>query len=256
MRVLIADDQRSFGLTLADLVRYCGHDVVGVVGSGLDAINAYSLHHPDLVLMDYRMPKLNGGTACRHIIAKDPEARVILLSAWSPLDGADQSGAICFLPKPVDLERLSAALQNVERTLPPPAPVETQEILYPPESIDYFQPIAEPSPIASPASEPTFPIEAPETYLQPDAIDYFQPVEEPLPIAPVSSELTFPIAIDSGQSDLERTAEDCALEEMAVTAEVSPAKEKKSPKRRGVHRLPRRNRSPETGRATPRSRAR
>src|ERR1700730_10918210 len=94
MRVLIADDQRGVGLALADMVRCCGHQVVAVVGSGLEAINAYTLHKPDLVLMDYRMPKFNGGTACRHIIAKDPVARIILLSAWSPLDAADQSGAL------------------------------------------------------------------------------------------------------------------------------------------------------------------
>src|SRR5438067_1270909 len=113
MRILIADDQRDVGKSLAELVRYCNHDVVAVVGSGLEAINAYSLHHPDLVLMDYRMPKLNGGTACRHIIAKDPAARVILVSGWSPSDGADQSGALNFLPKPVDLNRLNATLQSV-----------------------------------------------------------------------------------------------------------------------------------------------
>lgn len=118
MRVLIADDQRTFGTALADMVCCCGHQVIGVVGSGLEAIHAYTVHHPDLVLMDYRMPKLNGGTACRHILAKDPAARVILVSAWSPLDGADQSGAICFLPKPVELNRLNATLERVVQTLP------------------------------------------------------------------------------------------------------------------------------------------
>jgi len=120
MRVLIADDQRSFGIALADMVRWCGHDVVAVVGSGLEAIHAYTLHKPNLVLMDHRMPKLNGATACRHILAKDPSARVILVSAWSPLDGTDESGALSFLPKPIDLERLKAALGSVAKIVPPP----------------------------------------------------------------------------------------------------------------------------------------
>jgi CheY-like chemotaxis protein len=57
MRVLIADDQRSVGTSLAELVRFCNHEIVAVVGSGLEAIQAYSRHHPDLVLMDYWMPK-------------------------------------------------------------------------------------------------------------------------------------------------------------------------------------------------------
>jgi two-component system, chemotaxis family, chemotaxis protein CheY len=121
MRVLIADDQRSVGTSLADLVRCCNHEIVGVVGSGLEAIQAYARHHPDLVLMDYWMPKLNGATACRNILAKDPGARVILVSGWSPSDDASQSGALTILPKPVALARLNAALQNVAATIPAPA---------------------------------------------------------------------------------------------------------------------------------------
>jgi two-component system, chemotaxis family, chemotaxis protein CheY len=112
MRVLIADDQRTVGTSLADLVRSCNHEIVGVVGSGLEAIQAYTRHHPDVVLMDYWMPKLNGATACRNILAKDPTARVILVSAWSPSDDATQSGAVAILPKPVDLDRLEAALHD------------------------------------------------------------------------------------------------------------------------------------------------
>ncbi len=139
MRILIADDQRDVGRSLAELVRYCNHDVVAVVGSGLEAINAYSLHHPDLVLMDYRMPKLNGGTACRHIIAKDPAARIILVTAWSPSDDASASGAIAVLPKPIALDRLNATLQAVVQMLPAPSPAEMPfpEIAFQPDPIDY-----------------------------------------------------------------------------------------------------------------------
>ena len=113
MRVLIADDQKSVGTTLASLVSHCNHEVVEVVGSGLEAIQAYSRHHPDVVLMDYWMSKLNGATACRNILAKDPTARVILVSAWSPLQGIEDSGAVSVLSKPVDLERLEEALNAV-----------------------------------------------------------------------------------------------------------------------------------------------
>jgi two-component system chemotaxis response regulator CheY len=119
MRVLIADDQRSVGTSLAELVRSCNHHIVAVVGSGVEAIHAYSLHHPDVVLMDYWMPKLNGATACRNIVAKDPMARVILISAWSPAKGIlGDSGALMLLPKPVDLNELASALDNVAHTLP------------------------------------------------------------------------------------------------------------------------------------------
>ncbi len=182
MRVLIADDQRDVGRALADLVRYCNHEVVAVVGSGLEAINAYSLHHPDLVLMDYRMPTLNGGTACRHIIAKDPAARVILVTAWSPSDDVSQSGAIAILPKPVALERLNALLETVAQMLP----------------------------ALSPAEMPF-----PEFYNQLDPIDYFQPVAGPLPVDPPSLEMTFPV--DASPNDLQETGEASALGEDKIS---------------------------------------
>ena len=117
MRILIADDQKGVGTTLAALVSHCQHEVVEVVGSGLEAIQAYDRHKPDLVLMDYWMAKLNGATACRNILAKDPAARVILVSAWSPASDLSDSGAIAVLSKPVDLERLEAALDNASQHL-------------------------------------------------------------------------------------------------------------------------------------------
>ena len=117
MRILIADDQKGVGTTLAALVSHCQHEVVEVVGSGLEAIYAYEKHKPDLVLMDYWMAKLNGVTACRNILARDPAARVILVSAWSPASDLSDSGAIAVLSKPVDLQKLEAALDNASQHL-------------------------------------------------------------------------------------------------------------------------------------------
>ena len=118
MRILIADDQRSVGTTLAAMVADCQHEVVEVVGSGLEAIQAYDKYKPDIVLMDYWMAKLNGATACRNILAKDPTARIILVSAWTPAyDLATEAGAIAVLPKPVDLQRLEAALADAAQML-------------------------------------------------------------------------------------------------------------------------------------------
>ncbi|MFL6583267.1 MAG: response regulator [Chthoniobacterales bacterium] len=110
MRVLIADDQKGVGATLADLVRACAHEVVEVVGSGFDAIHAYQKHHPDVVLMDYYMPRLNGATACRNILARDATARIVLVSGAR--DEGYGCGAVAVLPKPVDLSRLNELLNE------------------------------------------------------------------------------------------------------------------------------------------------
>ena len=82
MRVLIADDEIAFSSALTDLVRSCGHEVVGVVHSGLDAIRAYRQHRPDIVLMDFAMARLNGLTACRNILSDDPDGCILFLSGF------------------------------------------------------------------------------------------------------------------------------------------------------------------------------
>ena len=145
MRVLIADDQKSVGTTLAHLVSECNHEVVEVVGSGLEAIQAYSRYRPDVVLMDYWMSKLNGGTACRNILAKDPAARVILVSGWSHIHDLEQSGAVSMLSKPVDIYQLNFALNAAaSRTYEPPVQSEDQAQEEPVEQItdEFFAEVA------------------------------------------------------------------------------------------------------------------
>ena len=117
--MLIADDQKSVGTTLAALVERCGHEVLEVVGSGLEAIQAYTRLRPDVVLMDYSMPRLNGATACRMILSKDANARVILVSGVATSATLSDSGAVAILPKPLNLEQLYAALYDAGKQEPP-----------------------------------------------------------------------------------------------------------------------------------------
>jgi CheY-like chemotaxis protein len=213
MRILIADDQKDVGRSLADLVRFCNHQVVGVVGSGLEAIQAYARHHPDVVLMDYRMPKLNGATACRNILSKDPAARVILVSAWSPPDDAGVSGAIGMLPKPVSLDQLNAALNKVAETLPALSPAEMPfpEFPFQQDSIDYpvndFQPDFQAPIFDLPAPNSDFP---------------------PWPAVPPPLEMSF--QVDAQSNDLQQTGEACA-----VGDEKIPVKPRRNVRRR-AHR--------------------
>jgi CheY-like chemotaxis protein len=114
VRVLIADDEKTFAEVLAGLVRTCGHEVVGVVHSGLDAIRSYRRHKPDVVLMDFSMAKLNGLTACRNILSEDPEGCVLFLSGFGKRTelAPESSGALAVLQKPIDLARLEQVLNE------------------------------------------------------------------------------------------------------------------------------------------------
>lgn len=114
MRVLIADDEKSFSSALADLVRSCGHEVVGIVHSGLDAIRSYRQHKPDVVLMDFAMARLNGLTACRNILSEDPEGCVLFLSGLSERMELtpEYSGALATLQKPITRAQLEQVLNE------------------------------------------------------------------------------------------------------------------------------------------------
>lgn len=114
MRVLIAEDNRTVAGTLAAMVGASQHEVVEMVGSGIEAIHAYDRHKPDVVVMDYRMAGLNGVTACRNILAKDPAARVVIVSgAIGRQDHAVTCcGASAILQKPIHLRELKAAIET------------------------------------------------------------------------------------------------------------------------------------------------
>jgi len=114
VRVLIADDEKAFSTLLADMVRSCGHEVVDVVHSGLDAIRSYRQHKPDVVLMDFAMAHLNGLTACRNILSDDPEGCVLFLSGLSERTELTpkSSGALAVLQKPIARARLEQVLND------------------------------------------------------------------------------------------------------------------------------------------------
>jgi CheY-like chemotaxis protein len=112
VRVLIADSQKDLGGNLAVLVEKCGHEVLLVVGSGLEAIQAHARLRPDVVLMEYSLPRFNGVIASRLILAKDPGTKIILFSATTPPTDLAGSGVVAVLRKPVQLDRLYAALYD------------------------------------------------------------------------------------------------------------------------------------------------
>ncbi|MDQ3199698.1 MAG: response regulator transcription factor [Verrucomicrobiota bacterium] len=118
MRVLIADDEKGVGSTLAALVERCGHDVLQVVKTGWEAIQAYSRLRPDIVLMDYNMPRLNGATASRMILARDPAAKIILVSGVTLPPQLSDTGVIAILRKPVALDKLYGALYDAAPSQP------------------------------------------------------------------------------------------------------------------------------------------
>ncbi len=124
LAVLIVDDSRTVLAQIESVVAANeGVEVVGTARNGAEAIQQVSQLRPDLVLMDIVMPDVDGIAALRLIQAKNPEARIAMLSSVgamaSKAEEAFRLGAIQVLSKPIDQDILGALLaQECERIRP------------------------------------------------------------------------------------------------------------------------------------------
>ncbi len=115
-RLLIVDDAMFIRRMIADVASEAGWDIAGEAGDGLEAIASYDDLQPDLVTMDLVMPNLGGLEALRSIRARDPQARVIVISALdqrAALLDSISAGAADFVVKPFERDRLLAMFRKL-----------------------------------------------------------------------------------------------------------------------------------------------
>jgi DNA-binding NarL/FixJ family response regulator len=117
IRVLIADDQRVVRDGLSMLVGLIdGVEVVGAASDGAEAVRLAEAHHPDVVLMDLRMPGVDGIAATTDLRERVPAARVLVLTTYAEQDAivpALQAGARGYLTKDASAEQIEAAIRAV-----------------------------------------------------------------------------------------------------------------------------------------------
>jgi DNA-binding NarL/FixJ family response regulator len=133
IRVLLADDQRlvraGFRMILGDEEDL---EVIGEAADGLEAVELVTRLHPDVVLMDIRMPGIDGIEATRRAVAACPETKVVVLTTFD-LDeyvyAALQAGASAFLLKDAKEAQLLAAIRVVADGGSLFAPAVTQRLI-------------------------------------------------------------------------------------------------------------------------------
>ena len=118
MRILLADDHALIRDGVASLVGAWGHDVVGQAANGDEAVDLVERLHPDLVLMDVRMPGSSGLDATRRIAVLHPEVAIVMLTVSEDEDDlfeAIKAGARGYLLKNLEAAELRSMLDAVAR---------------------------------------------------------------------------------------------------------------------------------------------
>jgi AmiR/NasT family two-component response regulator len=112
-RVVIAEDEAIIRLDLKETLEDEGYEVVGETGRGDEAVELVKVHEPDLVILDIKMPGLDGLSAAREITGARLAA-VLILTAFSQRDLIEQArdaGALAYLVKPFQRSELIPAVE-------------------------------------------------------------------------------------------------------------------------------------------------
>jgi two-component system, response regulator PdtaR len=112
-RVVIAEDEALIRMDLAEMLQEEGYDVVAEAGDGETAVKFAQAHRPDLVILDVKMPVLDGISAAERI-AEERVAPVLILTAFSQRDlveRAREAGAMAYLVKPFSKSDLVPAIE-------------------------------------------------------------------------------------------------------------------------------------------------
>ncbi len=115
-RLLVVDDAMIIRELIKEAAAEAGIEVVGEADNGQSAIDQYCALRPDIVTLDLVMPKYDGLHALTGILAFDPQARVVVVSALEQttiLKEAFRKGASDFITKPFDKRILIATIDNV-----------------------------------------------------------------------------------------------------------------------------------------------
>src|SRR5512137_2712439 len=114
--VLIVDDELFIVELYRDILQLRGYRVVGTAFDGEEALRKYhtSADKPDVIIMDHRMPVMNGVDATKEIMRMNPRQKVIFVSADVLVEKeARDAGAVDFLPNPCRMDDLIEKMKRI-----------------------------------------------------------------------------------------------------------------------------------------------
>jgi two-component system chemotaxis response regulator CheY len=116
-KIMLVDDTKFMRMMLANILKPKGYEIIAEAEDGLDAVDKYKQHKPDLVTMDIVMPHMDGIEAVKNIVASDSGAKVIMVTAVgqdSKVKEAIEAGARGYIVKPFQAPQV---IEEVEKIL-------------------------------------------------------------------------------------------------------------------------------------------
>ena len=118
-RVMIAEDSDATRILLKEILKEGQHEIVDEAMDGVDAVKKFNLSKPDILLLDYAMPKKDGLTVLKEIKMINPYAKVIMITVNDDqelIEGCITAGALAYIIKPFKtptvLKAISYALED------------------------------------------------------------------------------------------------------------------------------------------------
>ncbi len=115
-RIMIADDSDSVRLVLKDILSIGKFELTGEAIDGAQAVEKFNEIKPDLLLLDLAMPKKDGLTVIKEIMASHPDAKIIVITATDNqklINDCRQQGAKDCIIKPFDFQKVLQSIKSV-----------------------------------------------------------------------------------------------------------------------------------------------
>ncbi len=108
-RIMIADDSDAIRMVLKDVIQIGHHELVAEAVNGDEAVKIFNATKPDLLLLDLAMPKKDGLGVIKEIMATNPNAKIVMITASDNLKIMQEclkEGALSYVLKPFDFDQV------------------------------------------------------------------------------------------------------------------------------------------------------
>ena len=115
-KIMIADDSDAIRLVLTDILSIGEHEIVSEATDGTEAVDFYKKSNPEILLLDLAMPKKDGLTVVKELMAFDPNAKIILITASDDqkiIRECLDCGATSYISKPFDFKGVLKAIADI-----------------------------------------------------------------------------------------------------------------------------------------------